>query len=256
MQEEIKSYAYSEQRTLKEFNIPQTVKSIGTHAFYNCRNLRKLSIYDGIVDIGDGAFKNCFSLCEIDIIRTMNHMKTLKGILSEVNNEVTVTIYYKEGTAQLVFPYYLYNYEENTPARIVNQITEGSGIQYRECIGSEDIDYVQYDKLFTQGIYIDVMDSSWKIACARLNYPYKLSETARQQYVKYLAGEQYKLINKMVETENTEGLKMLLNMDICSRTDLTECINCARENGQLEGLGILLAYQKERYGTVKKKFEW
>ncbi len=57
MQREIKSYAYSEQRELKEINILQTVKSIGAHAFYNCRNLRKISLYDGIVDIGDGAFK-------------------------------------------------------------------------------------------------------------------------------------------------------------------------------------------------------
>ncbi len=96
MQEEIKSYAYSEQRELKEINILQTVKSIGTHAFYNCRNLRKISLYDAIIDIGDGAFKNCYLLKEIDIIRITNHTKTLKGILSEVNNELTVTIHYND----------------------------------------------------------------------------------------------------------------------------------------------------------------
>lgn len=256
MQEEIKSYAYSEQRELKEINILPTVKSIGTHAFYNCRNLCKISLYDGITDIGDGAFKNCFSLKEIDIIRTTNHTKTLKGILSEVNNEVMVTIHYQDEISKLIFPYYLYNYEENTPARIVNQITEGSGIQYRECIAGEDIDYVQYDKLFEAERHIDVLDSAWKIACVRLKYPYKLSDMARQQYTSYFEKEGGCLLNNMVELEKFNELKMLLNMDICSRNHVMECIDYARANKAMEGLGILLAYQKEKYGTTKKKFEW
>ncbi len=256
MQREIKSYAYSEQRELKEINILQTVKSIGAHAFYNCRNLRKISLYDGIVDIGDGAFKNCYLLKEIDIVRITNHTKTLKGILSEVNNELTVTIHYNDGISKLIFPYYLYNYEENTPARIVNQITEGSGIQYRECIMGEDIDYVQYDKLFESGQHIDILDSAWKIACVRLKYPYKLSNTAKQQYTSYLEKECVHLINNMVELEKLNELKMLLDMDICSQDNLKECIDNARANAQMEGLGILLAYQKEKYGTVRKKFEW
>ena len=60
----------------------------------------------------------------------------------------------------------------------------------------------------------------------------------------------------MVELEKLNELKMLLDMDICSRDDLMKCIDNARANGQMEGLGILLAYQKEKYGTVGKKFEW
>ena len=61
---------------------------------------RKSSLYDGIVDIGDGAFKNCYLLKEIDIVRITNHTKTLKGILSEVNNELTVTIHYNDGISK------------------------------------------------------------------------------------------------------------------------------------------------------------
>ena len=59
-----------------------------------------------------------------------------------------------------------------------------------------------------------------------------------------------------MDKEKLNELKMLLDMDICSQDNLKECIDNARANAQMEGLGILLAYQKEKYGTVRKKFEW
>lgn len=117
--------------------------------------------------------------------------------MSEVNNEVKVTIHYDDDDAVLVFPYYLYNYEENTPARIVNQITEGSGIQYRECVDGTDVNYMQYDRLFQAGMYIDVKDASYKIACYRLKYPYKLSEDAKRQYKDYLNKNIIEIVNDM-----------------------------------------------------------
>ena len=165
------AFAFSEHREIVEITLPETVVSIGAHAFYNCRNLASITLYDTVTDIGDGAFKNCYRLHNINIIGTGLNTKCLKGVLSEVNNEVKVTIHYDDDDAVLVFPYYLYNYEENTPARIVNQITEGSGIQYRECVDGTDVNYMQYDRLFQAGMYIDVKDASYKIACYRLKYP-------------------------------------------------------------------------------------
>ena len=252
----IDKFAFSEHRELQEIILPQTVRYIGAHAFYNCRALTKIILGDKIIDIGDGAFKNCYNICCIDMYRTVKNSKCLKGILSEVNNEVMVNLHYDDGQAQLIFPYYLYNYEENTPARIINQVTQGSGIRYRECITGEDINYAEYDRIFSEAMHIDVQDSAWKIACCRLRYPYKLSENAAQCYRTYLRDNRLELIKQMIEKEDYDSLKALLAMELADNEDLKICIDWARENSHMEGLGILLAHQKEKYGTVKKTFEF
>ena len=252
----IDKFAFSEHRGLREIFLPEAVGSIGAHAFYNCRVLKTIHMSDSVVDIGDGVFKNCYDISDIDIIRKRTDSKCLKGILSEVNNEVEVTLHYEDGEAKLIFPYYLYNYEENTPARIINQVTEGSGIRYRECITGEDVNYAEYDRIFADAMHIDVLDASWRIACLRLKYPYRLSHTAEKQYRKYLEDNRLELTMQMIEQEKYDSLKDFLSMKLLNDEDLGKCIDKAREKSHMEGLGILLEYRKEEYGTRKKKFEF
>ena len=252
----IEKFAFSEHRELVEIFLPDTLTEIGAHAFYNCRSLKKIVMGDGIYDIGDGAFKNCARICEIDITRKTDNTRCLKGILSEVNNEVLVTIHYEDGDSKLIFPYFLHNYEENTPARIINQITEGAGVQYRESIGTEDVNYLEYDSLFETGRNIDVHDASWKIAYYRLSFPYRLAERAERQYREFLAQNKFELVSKLIEAEDYDELKGFLAMPVFQREDFYQCIETARQRRQMEGLGILLEYQKEHYGAERKKFEF
>lgn len=252
----IDKFAFSEHREMRKIYLPETVRYIGAHAFYNCRVLEAVNMTDGVVDIGDGAFKNCYDIAVIDIIRKRNDSRCLKGILSEVNNEVEVTLHYDDGDAKIIFPYYLYNYEENTPARIINQVTEGSGIRYRECVTGDDVNYAEYDRIFEDAMHIDVLDASWRVACLRLKYPYKLADKARDCYRKYLNDNRLAFTMRMIEQEKYDGLKDFLSMKLLDNDDLGKCIDMAREKSHMEGLGILLEYRKEEYGTRKKKFEF
>lgn len=252
----VNKFAFSEHRELREIFLPETIESIGAHAFYNCRVLQTIHMADGVADIGDGAFKNCYEISAIDIIRKRDDSKCLKGILSEVNNEVEVTLHYSDGEAKIIFPYYLYNYEENTPARIINQVTEGSGIRYRECVTGEDVNYAEYDRIFEDAMHIDVLDASWRIACLRLKYPYKLADEAHSRYRKYLEDNRLALTMQMVEQEKYDSLRDFLSMKLLDNDDFGKCIDMAREKSHMEGLGILLEYRKEEYGTRKKKFEF
>lgn len=252
----VDKFAFSEQGQLREIFFPDTIERIGAHAFYNCRMLKTIHMADGVTDIGDGAFKNCHEIAVFDIIRKRADSKCLKGILSEVNNEVEVTLRYGDGIAKLIFPYYLYNYEENTPARIINQVTEGSGVRYRECITGTDVNYAEYDRIFEDAMHIDVLDASWHIACLRLKYPYKLADEAQRRYRKYLRDNGPALAMQMIEQEKYDSLKDFLSMKLLDNDDLGKCIDMAREKSRMEGLGILLEYRKEEYGTRKKKFEF
>lgn len=252
----IDKFAFSERRKLAKVVLPESVESIGAHAFYNCRTLKEMILCDNVVEIGDGAFKNCYNISDITITRKNNHTRCLKGILSEVNNETTVTIEYPDGTAKVVFPYYLDNYEENTPARIITQVTSGSGIRYRECITGEDINYAEYDKIFLQAMHIDVQESAMKIAMGRTAKPYRLSDEAASQYKKYLMDNRIEFVLKLVKEEKYEELNEFLAEKYLDNDDLKYCINKAREESLIEGLGILLAFQRDNYGAAKKVFEF
>ena len=252
----IEKYAFHEHRELEEVSIPKGVIEIGEHSFYNCRNLLKVIMPDSIRSFGDGAFKNCEKLHTIEINSIHNQMFSLKGILAELNQEVIVTIHYEDGDAVLVFPYYMHSFEENTPARIVTQVTVGSGVHYRECVYREDVLYNEYDKIFSAEKNIDVTESAYKIALNRLAYPYGLSEKKRQEYYKYIYENRMKLVDNLLRKEYNDMLQKLLKLDVLNRADMETVIEMARNYGVMQGLTVLLQYHKEKYGIKNKTFEF
>jgi len=183
-------------------------------------------------------------------------MFSLKGILSELNQELIVTIHYKDEDGVLVFPYYMHSFEENTPARIVTQVTVGSGLHYRECVYREDVLYNEYDKIFSAEKNIDVTESAYKIALYRLAYPYSLSEKMRQEYYDYIYEIRIKLADDLLRKEYNDMLQKLLELDMLDRSDMENIIEIARKYGAMQGLSILLHYHKEKYGIKKKTFEF
>lgn len=252
----IAKYAFSEHRELLSVSLPKQLNDIGAHAFYNCRNLRHITLYDGLRDMGDGAFKNCDKVSEIEIIRDSGSMKCLKALMEEMNQEMRVTIHYGEETSVLVFPYYLYEYEENTPGRIINQVTIGSGVHYRECIGGEDINYVQYDRIFDVEKNIDVNESAWKVAYWRLRFPYALSDKDAQSYGRYLSERKYDIAEVLIKKEMYDELVMFLDMMAETRDDVETIIEGARSNNRIKAVGILLEYEKKRWQAKKKSYDF
>ena len=252
----IEKYEFHEHRELEEVIIAEGVIEIGEHSFYNCRNLLKVKMSDSIRSFGDGAFKNCEKLHTIEINNIHNQMFSLKGILAELNQEVIVTIHYEDGDAVLVFPYYMHSFEENTPARIVTQVTVGSGVHYRECVYREDVLYNQYDKIFSAEKNIDVTESAYKIALFRLAYPYSLSEKMRQEYYEYIYENRMHIAENLLKKEYNDMLQKLLELDVLSRADMETIIEKARKYGALQGLCILLQYHNENYGIKKKNFDF
>jgi len=252
----IEKYAFHEHRELEEVIIPNGVIEIGGHSFYNCRNLQKVIMPDSIRSFGDGAFKNCEKLHTIEINNIHNQMFSLKGILAELNQEVIVTMHYEDGDAVLVFPYYMHSFEENTPARIVTQVTVGSGVHYRECVYREDVLYSQYDKIFSAEKNIDVTESAYKIALYRLAYPYSLSEKMRQEYYDYIYKNRIKLADDLLKKEDDDMLQRLLELNVLNRNDLENVTEKARKYGAMQGLCVLLQYHNEKYEIVKKTFDF
>lgn len=255
--EEVDPFAYSENRDIKEVYVPENVKKIGAHAFYNCRSMYRLTLENASVDIGDGAFKNCERLKEISIYyKSGGNLKSLKSILADIHTEVKVHIFYEDGEASLIFPYGIDNYEENTPARIITEISEGSGSLYRESISAGEINYRDYDKTFILGMNVDLYRAGIRIAIERLLYPYHLSDNARVKYETYVVENICKAVIMLAESGRREDVEKLLDICITDKKALWEIIDIMRESGYTDIQSLLLEKYNKLYGQQKKRYEF
>ena len=60
-------HTYPAGKTSANYNIPDSVTSIGEGAFWRCKSLTKITIPDSVTSIGEGAFSTCTSLTSITI---------------------------------------------------------------------------------------------------------------------------------------------------------------------------------------------
>lgn len=254
--EEIDAFAYEDDRRINSVCFPESLKRIGAHAFYNCRSIYKIRLGSSGTDIGDGAFKNCERLSEIEIVKNSESIRALKSVLYDAHRQVRVRIIYPDVEALVVFPYFMDNYEENTPARIVMHISEGAGTPYRECIYSGDVDYKAYDELFSTGINLDIYDSAADIAICRLLRPYKLSDHACTAYRVFLHANVTPVFTKLMEGNRLQTLEELLSLDIARREELDGIIDAARAKNYTEALAVLLKVYGEKYGGSKPRYEF
>ena len=254
--EEIDTFAYEDDRRINSVCFPDSLKRIGAHAFYNCRSIYKIRLGSSGTDIGDGAFKNCERLSEIEIVKNSESIRALKSVLYDAHRQVRVRIIYPEGESLIVFPYFIDNYEENTPARIVMHISEGAGTPYRECIYSGDVDYKAYDELFSTGINLDIYDSAADIAICRLLYPYKLSDHARAAYKDFLHANVTSIFTKLMEDNRIQTIEELLSLDIAGQEEMVRIIDTARAENFTEALAVLLKDYGEKHGGSKTRYEF
>ncbi len=74
---EIGNYAFNNCIALKNFNIPNTIKTIGKQSFERCYNLSKITIPDSVTKIKHNAFSNCISASRASIPSSVNNMGKL-----------------------------------------------------------------------------------------------------------------------------------------------------------------------------------
>lgn len=68
----IGDYAFNDCTGLESITIPESVEKIGKSAFFYCTRLENVNVSDGIKTIGDGAFFGCYSLKSFKITESVN----------------------------------------------------------------------------------------------------------------------------------------------------------------------------------------
>lgn len=259
----IGKYAFEGNNDVLEILLPETVDTIKAHAFYNCRKLEKMSLSDCVTETEDGAFKNCRSLRFFNIAVLIEKMTCLKNLLSELNQELHVELEYRkerQGTtdelkkSKLVFPKYAYDYVDNVEARIINQVTYGSGVHYRECMKEKNIDFRKYDQVFSVAVVNDSLETLFTIARNRLEYPYELLQEAKEQYRHYIQEHLMELAGYCIQ-KDIDGLLFLGDQEFLTRDNIDAIMELAHKKEQIESVSVLLDYKRKHFPVVKKRFE-
>ena len=240
----IAAYAFKEHRELTEVNLPDKVEEVGNNAFYNCRNLLKFTFYDKTESFGDGAFRNCSKLDYIEVKRAGGSLRGFKEILLAMSKAVTVSVYGNE----LFFPHFRPEFQDNVGAKIVAEIMHGAGMNYRECVGREGVDYMKYDTQFTIQKYSMDLSEAVAVCKARLVYPVELKDEKRTEYLEFLSNNKKALLDEAALNKDSGAVKTYINAGIFGTKEAAdEAADFFCEKDFAEGVNILLDYRNKTF---------
>lgn len=252
----IESYGYAECRFLEQMELPAGTESIGDYCFYNCIRLVRMDIPESLSSMGYGVFKNDSDLKDIHIHVKPGEEHRVNIILDDSTYEQTVTFYYNDGQiAQLVFTEFYYEVTANEEARQFNYRTYGTGTLYRNCVSRTGIDFMKYDEIFDLSIHRDEPKTVMDLALKRLQYPYELSESARNKYIDYLKQMGGALLLYLIESKRWNLFSLLEEGDALQKDVLEEGIYYAQKQQVPEFVSMLMQYKNLHYSSMTKSFD-
>lgn len=251
-------YAFSAGKAESLF-LPETLEKAGKYVFYRCFALKKLCFSDAFTDIGAGAFTGC-RLEELEIDFYQGEQSCLKYILDEIRYALKATLrYHRPGgrveTAIVIFPEHYEEAVENTPARIVETHYHGAGGYYRQSFYQRELNYSEYDSLFSLALAQEEEEILTDIAAFRLRFPYRLKERAEERYLAYLTGHMARAGEQYVRREDAGMLRFFGERRLWDEEALARAVRTASEEKKLEILADLIEQKRILFPSRKKTFD-
>lgn len=240
---------------IEEVIFPKSIVKIGRYAFYNCRDLKRIQFYNTLKDIGAGAFTGCHKVREIDITFVENEKSCLRELLTEIPEEQTLFYHSNSGEARLIFPEFFEEAVENTPARILETHTHGSGMMYRNCFVQQEMQFHLYDERFEWAKGREYEDTLFRLVFGRLLYPYQLSEKAKKKYLDFLR-EHFESCAKWVAKESRDRECRFLAEHCAADAEMLDyLIEQNNQRNRVELTSYLMELRRQKFQAKRKTFE-
>ncbi len=254
----IGNHAFSSRKDVEEVVIPESVHTILGFAFHNCGKLRKISLTDSVKEYLDGGTRQCESLREIEVTMKNGNPYIIRRILEDNDRRLTFNLHMSDGDALLVFPGFNYDFVENTMARTIQFAIEGTGYAYRECVKADQINFREYDSLFSKESADDSVTAEM-IAIARLSVPYELSDDAKDSYENWLRDNALHNLTRAVKEPEKfildkyelreEHLAFYTERKLIKNNDAKELAHLAADMGIATIVSMLMDYQNSDKGV-------
>lgn len=243
-------YLFAQCRKLTRVTLPEHLIWVGNHAFYNCMALEALELPRTVEFVGGGVFMNCKKLSRLVLPIGVN----LSVLLSDLTNDLDLTVCYPDEIARFFLPGFSYEYEDINAPRMWRTITYGSGQLYRECFSSRDIDFDLYESYFDLAQKQDSVATTVRIAWYRLRWPYGLSH-GREIYLAHIAAHCKELMAFLLEEDDLEGLEYLLTLVDLDADQRAGLLRQAERAENVRFVGRLLEAGSGASGGADKEFD-
>lgn len=230
---------------VQKISLPDCVTSLEAYAFYNCKNLSSLMAGKKLNQIGSDAFMNCRRLRELQLRASVEEKTGLQLILNQVSTEVTVRFLNGEESTSILYPEYTESYEEIGPAHIFSLHVEGEGYRARKQFVDGRADVAGYDRVFEKACNEEHFLTLMKMALCRLEYPYQLSQEAKQRYEQYITDHDREVMTQLVTSGDADTLKYLCGMKYISNDAIAAAINVAIRHGWTKGVAGIIRWRND-----------
>lgn len=180
--------AFLELSGVRALSIAPGIEEIGDFACYGMPDLIKVSLCETLREVGDAVFRGCDALQSVHYAAPQGYFYALRALLSEAEPAFRCELKLADGRAELYFPSFYNEFDEDTMARAIHPRIEGCGYAFRECVTRHEIDFFQYDRQFARAAASET-EPACRIALGRLSKPYRLTAARRAEYHDYLAAE-------------------------------------------------------------------
>lgn len=226
---------------IETVRLPDTVQALAAHAFYDCRNLRELSVGTALRAVGNDAFMNCKSLRSLLVRGRETEETGLRSLLSQIRGEITVTFGLGDTVfARVLYPDFLEQFEEISPAHIFGLHVEGEGYRARKQFNGEIVDLAGYDRVFFKASHEEEIDTLFCMAVYRLRYPSDLKEAAREEYRAFLRKEERVVLSRIIAARKEAELRFLCESGFLSEEAWANAVQEAARAGWSRGNLLLL----------------
>ena len=204
-------------------------------------------------EFGGGALMNCMSLREVILHAAPSAPTCLPRLLGEYAGELDVRF---DEHARLLFPEYVEELEDLSPAHIFQRRIHGAGYSYRQCFDGGVLNFRQYDAALSELLERHDFSVAARVAVRRLAVPFALSDAAKADYLAVLRTHGGNLAQSCAKAGETAALTFLLSLGVLSAADVDAACTSAREAEQTAALSVLLsAVGKTQSKGRAKSFE-
>ena len=243
-------------RSITALSLPRPLRTIGDYALMNLRSMETLRFFDDLGTIGSAAFMNCRCFSRVELTRTDTRQgPALSSVVRNLQQELDVTVHGLDGgVLRLIFPEYIENYTENTPAHHFELKIIGGGYAYHSVFRDKALCLSDYDALWRDYIAQEHDDlSALRLAFYRLRYPAALGERAREQYAEHLRRNLSDALRFAMREKDTAGFKLLLDLGGAEEKTLDAALEEARALRLTEATALLLEKRRARPAAGRAK---
>ena len=245
---------------LEEVTLPESLRVIGSCAFYNCRKLRRLSVGAGELTVGSDVFLNCFALTDLIVRAAPEETTGLFALVNNITEAVRALFWFPNEDAPragLWYPAYWEDVEES-PAHILLHTFSGQGYHYRQCFLNGKFLCAEYDAIFPEGHASEDMNIMAMLCFDRLRWPWNLSDAAKTAYREFLTANTGRVITRLLKTQDLDGLKALLALDVLDAAGFAEGTQLAAKADDAAAAALLAdaEYAKQAVKPKKKRYDF